>query len=162
MLLDVRTILVLFHPDNKQILLLKRSPHKKLFPNLVTGIGGKVELEQGEGEDIQQAALRELEEETRIRSQDLVEMRLRLSTLLTRQDQQVLLFWFTAYLRDIPIDLYCNEGTLDFYDIEQLPLTYMVPTARAAIPFLLTLSPDDPTVYNGIFDPETMRLSTNR
>src|ERR1051325_229163 len=67
MKLDVRTILLLRHPDGRQVLLLCRSPEKKLFPNLMTGIGGAVELASGEGADLEAAVLRELEEETRIR-----------------------------------------------------------------------------------------------
>ena len=57
--LDCRTALILRHPDGKQVLLLKRNASKKLLPNLITGIGGKVELEGGEGEDLEKCLLRE-------------------------------------------------------------------------------------------------------
>ena len=43
MTLDVRTILLLRNSDGR-VLLLRRAANKKLFPNLITGIGGKVEL----------------------------------------------------------------------------------------------------------------------
>src|SRR5256885_3806589 len=105
--LDVRTILILRHPDRRQVLLLRRSPHKKLFPNLITGIGGAVELRLGEGADLEAAVLRELEEETKIQRQDLFDLRLRLTRRLSRNDAQVVLLWYMANLEIIPSDLSC-------------------------------------------------------
>src|SRR5687767_8527174 len=85
--LDVRTVLVLWHPDGQRVLLLRRAKTRKLFPGLITGIGGAVELRDGEGQDLTGACLRELEEETRIAKDDVRDVRLRLSTILTRGDK---------------------------------------------------------------------------
>ncbi len=162
MRLDVRTILVLWHPDGRRVLLLRRSESKKLFPGLMTGIGGAVELGRGEGEDLEGAVLRELEEETRIRREEITRPRLRLSTMLSRGEEQVVLLWFTARLLKVPEDLACEEGVLRFYHAKDLPLEAMVPTARDAIAFVTSLAEDDPVTYSGVYQGETMRLITNQ
>jgi 8-oxo-dGTP pyrophosphatase MutT (NUDIX family) len=159
--LDVRTVLLLNHPDRRRVLLLRRSPHKKLFPNLITGIGGAVELQRGEGDDLEAAMLRELAEETHIPSSVVSDLKLRLSTILTRDSQQVLLLWFTGQFHQEPLDLSCAEGDLAFFDRSDLPLADMVPTARHAIPFVLSLRDDDDRVHNGIFTAD-VRLITTR
>jgi len=158
--LDVRTAIVLRHPTEPAVLLLRRSPTKKLFPNLITGIGGKVELAAGEGDDLIAAAWREFQEETKIPSALVADVRLRLSTLISRGDQQVLLLWLTGQLLALPPDLQCTEGALAFHPLDQLPLDAMIPTARQTIPFILTLAADDLIVYNGCFDGNG-RLITN-
>lgn len=160
MQLDVRTALVLRHPTEPSVLLLRRSPTKKLFPNLITGIGGKVELTDGEGDDLVAAAWREFQEETLIPADLVANVRLRLSTIISRGDQQVLLLWLTGQLLDLPSDLSCTEGVLEFHPITKLPVDDMIPTARQAIPFILALSANDSIVYNGFLD-QNGRLITN-
>ncbi|MEZ4729889.1 MAG: NUDIX hydrolase [Caldilineaceae bacterium] len=161
MQLDVRTAIVLRHPTEPAVLLLRRSATKKLFPNLITGIGGKVELDTGEGDDLIAAAWREFQEETQIPPALVADVRLRLSTIISRGDQQVLLLWLTGRLTALPPDLCCTEGQLEFHTVDQLPLDEMIPTARQAIPLMLALADEDPIVYNGCFD-RNGRLITNR
>ncbi|MBX3010752.1 MAG: NUDIX domain-containing protein [Caldilineaceae bacterium] len=159
--LDVRSALVLRHPTEPLVLLLRRSASKKLFPNLITGIGGKVELTQGEGNDLIGAAWREFDEETQIPHALVTDVRLRLATIVSRGEQVVLLLWLTGQLTALPPDLGCTEGQLAFHAIDQLPINDMIPTARHAIPFILALAKDDPVVYSGCFDHHG-RLMTNR
>ncbi|MGC8878089.1 MAG: NUDIX hydrolase [Anaerolineae bacterium] len=52
-----RTLVFLVRGD--EVLLIRRSPHARLFPGLFNGVGGHVER----GEDILSAAIREVEEE---------------------------------------------------------------------------------------------------
>ena len=160
--LDARNILILRHPDRRQILLLRRSTDKKLFPGLITGIGGAVELKMGEGSDLEAAVLRELEEETRIARTDISDLRLRLTIVLNRDSAMVLLLWYTGKLSIIPSDLSCTEGELSFFKAQDLPLESMIPTAREAIPFVISLSDDDAKTYSGIYEPKSFRLLTNR
>jgi 8-oxo-dGTP pyrophosphatase MutT (NUDIX family) len=160
--LDARTILILRHPDRRQILLLRRSADKKLFPNLITGIGGAVELAMGEGADLDSAVLRELEEETRIPRHTVLNLRLRLTTVLSRNDAQVMLLWYTGNLSKTPSDLACTEGELRFFPRQDLPLDLMVPTAREAIPFVISLADDDATTYSGCYVGKLFGLLTNQ
>ena len=161
MQLDVRTILILRHPDRRQVLLLRRSPHKKLFPNLITGIGGAVELKLGEATDLDAAVLRELEEETQIARTEVNDLRLRLTSVLSRDCTQVVLLWYTAKLSIFPSDLSCTEGELRFYPAQDLPLDLMIPTAREAIPFVVSLAEDDQRIYSGVYEPKSFGLLTN-
>jgi len=160
--LDVRTILLLWHPDRRRLLLLRRSSGKKLFPNLITGIGGTVELSRGEGSDLEEAVLRELEEETRITRSKITGPRLRLSTIQSRDEAQIVLLWFTAQLLEEPKDLWCSEGQLAFIDAHDLPLEQMIPTARGAIAFVASLPDEEKTPHNGVFEGKTVNLITNR
>lgn len=152
MQLDVRSALILRHPTDSSVLLLRRSAEKRLFPSLITGIGGKVELDEGEGDDLTAALLREFAEETRIAPATVTDVRCRLSTLVTRGQLQVLLLWYTGRLTREPLDLACEEGELEFFPLQQLPTDTMIPTARRAIPFILSLPDSDETIYNGIFN----------
>ncbi len=158
--LDVRTALILRHPTEEKALLLRRSPTKRLFPNLMTGVGGKVELEQGEGSDLAASMWREFTEETTIPAQLIEDARLRLSTIVSRGSLQVLLLWYTGRLLQLPNDLSCTEGQLEFHPVNNLPLDDMIPTARMAIPFILALPDHDETVYNGCLMDDG-RLITN-
>ena len=134
MKLGVFTAIVLRHPSEDAALLLRRSAGKKRFPGLITGIGGQVELAQGEGEDLGASMLREFQEETKIPLEIVADVRCRLSTLITRGDLQVLLLWFTGQLTAMPDDLSCTEGELAFFDVNALPSEQMIPTARRAVP----------------------------
>jgi 8-oxo-dGTP pyrophosphatase MutT (NUDIX family) len=161
MQLGVFTAIVLRHPSEDSVLLLRRSRTKKRFPGLITGIGGQVELTLGEGEDLGASLLREFQEETHIPLDMVREIRCHLSTLITRGDLQVLLLWFTGNLATVPKDLSCTEGELAFFDVNALPSEQMVPTARRAIPFILALPEDDPTIYNGCFTADGQLLTNN-
>lgn len=148
--LDCRTALILRHPSENQVLLLKRAAHKKLFPNLITGIGGKVEMGQGEDLDLEKSLLREFKEETKIDLKIVSDIQLKLSTIISRDNQQVVIFWFVGNLKEVPSDLACNEGGLGFYDVDSLPLQEFTSTAASAIPFILSVKEN--RAYNGVFD----------
>jgi hypothetical protein len=90
----------------------------------------------------------------------VTDVRLRLSTILTRGDLQVILLWYTGQLSTLPPDLSCTEGELAFYPLDQLPIHDMIPTASQTIPFILSLPDEDETIYNGYFDAQD-RLFTN-
>lgn len=161
MKLGVFTAIVLRHPQRNAVLLLRRSETKARFPGLITGIGGQVELVDSEGDDLVASMLREFDEETVIPLDIVEDVRCHLSTIITRGDQQVLLLWFSGQLTAMPIDLSCTEGQLGFFDNDALPLDEMIPTARQTIPFILGLSPQDDTIYNGCFDDDNI-LITNK
>ena len=161
MKLGVFTAITLRHPAREAVLLLRRSETKRRFPGLITGIGGQVELAEGEGDDLVGSMLREFQEETVIPLAMIQDVRCRLSTIITRGELQVLLLWFTGQLTTMPDDLSCTEGVLEFHDVDALPLDRMVPTARRTIPFMLSLPVDDTTIYNSCLDADG-ELITNR
>lgn len=161
MKLGVFTAIVLRHPTRDAVLLLRRSETKSSFPGLITGIGGQVELADGEGDDLVASLLREFDEETVIPMGIVKDVRCRLSTTITRGPLQDVLLWFTGQLTAMPDDLSCTEGDLEFFDVDALPHAAMIPTARQTIPFILALPQDDNTIYNGCFE-SNGRLITNR
>lgn len=148
---DVRTVLVLISPDGRRVRLLRRSADKKLFAGLITGIGGKVELHRGEGDDIEASLWRELAEETGLGPEQVSNVRLRLCTTLHRDGAQVVLLWFTGMLADVRTPPRCTEGTLEWFDRDALPDAQMVPTAAAAIRFILDLRDDDHAIYTATY-----------
>ena len=149
MKIDCRSALILRHPSENKVLLLKRGSFKKLLPNLITGIGGKIELEKGEGEDLEKALLREFVEETQIDLNIVTDIKLRLTTSFFRDGIQWSIFWYTGQLTELPQDLSCNEGELSFYDVGSLPVKEFTPPASEAIPYILNVQ-DDKT-YNSVF-----------
>lgn len=149
--LNVFTALILHHPTDSSVLLLKRSDTKKRWPGYITGVGGMVELRDGEADDLIASALRELDEETHIPLEQVENVQLRLSTILSRGQTQDILLWLTGQLLSVPADLYSPDGTLTFYPLDELPLAQMIPTARATVPFITSLAPDDPVTYTGVF-----------
>lgn len=60
-----RTLCFVLHDDD--VLLIKRSPHKRIFPGKINGVGGHVE----QGEDVTTSAGREIFEETGLTVTDL-------------------------------------------------------------------------------------------
>ena len=162
MKLGVFTAIVLRHPSRNSALLLRRSETKARFPGLITGIGGQVELMDGEGGDLMASMLREFDEETDIPLDIVEDVRCHLSTIITRGDLQVLLLWFSGKLTAMPTDLSCTEGQLEFFDTDALPLDEMIPTARQTIPFILGLKPNDDTIYNGCFDASNTLITNKR
>ena len=121
---------VLIFPEyNGKILLLKGAPTKPLWPNLYNGIGGHVEA----GETIKQAALRELEEETGIKT---VSLRLcgMVNINLQGNAADIMLFVYTC-TADSPSVRPSPEGDLEWYPWDSLP------TASQLLPDLLTLLP---------------------
>ena len=161
MRLDVRTICVL-KDHGGRLLLLKRSASKKLFPSLITGIGGKVELESGEGRDLAGSLFRELEEEVpQITKENISDLRLRLITHESRADEIVVLCWFTSLLNEPVTDMRCTEGELVWRSPNELDFSEMIPTAGPSIRFLTTLANDDIRIYDGIYKPLTRALMVN-
>ena len=84
-----RTLSFVFNGDD--VLLMKRAPDRRIFPNRYNGVGGHIER----GEDPLTGAIREIKEETSLDAQDL---RLRaVYNVDAGVEPGILLFVFTAF-----------------------------------------------------------------
>jgi len=144
--LDVRTALFIFDETKDNILLLKRSEDKALFPGGITGIGGNVELHDGEAQDIGASCLRELQEETHITHHDIGTLTLAGTTTNQRGNTTVVLYWFcTTTPNATSLNLETKEGTLFWHprtNIAKLP--DIIPTAKEALVHILSPSHNSP------------------
>lgn len=107
-----RTLIFLFD-DNNRVLLLKGSPQKRLWAGLYNGIGGHIE----KGEDILEAAFRELYEETGIAN---VSLRLCAQIMIDVSDMLgVAIFVFRGVLNTAFFEP-SSEGSLAWVAIDAL------------------------------------------
>lgn len=107
-----RTLCFVFH--GHEILLMKRGPHKKIFPNQYNGLGGHIERD----EDPFTSARREIREESGIEVENL---RLcAVHNIDSGQQNGIILFVFAGESptrADLPP---CEEGTLHWVPLDQL------------------------------------------
>ncbi len=132
-----RTLCFITYQD--QLLLMKRAPHKRVFPNHYNGVGGHIERY----EDPITSAIREIKEETGL---DVHNVRYCGSTHIDAgEDNGIMLFIFTAEaLQKKIID--SEEGTLHW-----LPITEVLRDIRSATP-QLKLVEDLPILLSLIFE----------
>lgn len=117
-----RTLCFILNGDD--ILLMKRAPHKRIFPNRYNGVGGHIER----NEDPYTSAKREVLEETGLRVDNL-----RLSAVYNidaGEASGIMLFVFLGYSdrREVLSDT--EEGTLHWvsqHDLAQLDLVEDLP-----------------------------------
>lgn len=128
-----RTLCFITHGDD--VLLLKRSPHQRIFPNRYNGVGGHIERD----EDPLSGVVREVQEETGL---DVHDVRLRGVIHVDAGDPQIgiLVFVFSAQAnsREFTDSV---EGTLEWVArerVDELPLV-------DDLPMLLPLALDAPT-----------------
>lgn len=113
--LRVMTTAYLFRDNH--VLLMERSSQRDFIPGIWSGVGGHVEPH--EYGDIRSSCLREIEEETRLRSEDLQDLRLRYVILRQRRAelrQQFIYFGATAK-RELAATA---EGTLHWIPSHQV------------------------------------------
>jgi 8-oxo-dGTP diphosphatase len=144
-----RTLVFVTRGD--RVLLLRGSPHKRIWANKYNGLGGHVERD----EDVYSAAQREVREETGLEVDDL-----RLVGLINIDGDQpagILLFVFTAesQLGD-PIP--SEEGSLEWIARDQLAQIDLVEDLPAILPRALDLPPDAPPFFAHYHYDEQERL----
>lgn len=134
-----RTLCFVTHGDD--VLLLKRSPDRKIWPGKYNGVGGHVERD----EDILQAARREIHEETGLEVQGLA---LRGIVNIDANDAQtgIALFVFTARAthRDTTDS---PEGTLEWHPLDRLPHADLVEDLAVILPRALKMRDGDPPFF---------------
>ena len=131
--------LILITSDN-HILLLKGAPTKPIWPNLYNGLGGHVER----GETIEEAARREVQEETGLTAIDAFRL-CGTITIDTNTDTGIILFVFTGTSK-IRTTRPSSEGTPEWLPTHMLPslpcvddlpdlVTRIAHTSATQIPF---------------------------
>lgn len=142
-----RTLIFVFD-DNERVLLIKGSQDKKLWAGLLNGIGGHIEV----SEDIFEAAIRELEEETSLSNitldfcgQILIDV---------ERDLGVSIFLFRGrYTGEILSS--SEEGNLSWIGINDLEDEQVVEDLPVLIPRIYRYNPGDPLIIGKyVYDQE--------
>lgn len=130
-----------FVQNGNDILLMKRAPHKRVFPNQYNGLGGHIER----NEDPLTGAIREIKEESGL---DVHTVRLcSVHNIDAGAETGIILFVYLAQSdsRDFIDD--GREGTLEWVAINQLDNYDLVEDLPIILPKILELSDNTP-VYS--------------
>ena len=130
---------LIFVMNGTDVLLMKRGPHKRIFPSKYNGLGGHVER----NEDVYSAAAREVEEESGLTVSDL---RLRgVHHIDAGAESGIMVFVFTAVsgARDV-ID--CDEGALEWVNVAKIAELDLVEDLPEILPRVMAM-PDDAPPY---------------
>jgi 8-oxo-dGTP diphosphatase len=132
-----------FVTEGDDVLLLKRGPHRRVFPNKYNGVGGHIER----GEDALSGALREVLEETGLAVRNAVFCG---STHIdTGQQTGIILFVFRAEAqsRDFQDS---HEGTLDWIPQAKVLEYDLVEDLPVLLPRVLTMMPGDAPFFASV------------
>ena len=126
-----------FIRSGDDVLLLKRSEHKRIFPGQYNGVGGHIERD----EDPLTGAIREMQEETGL---DVVNVRFRgVIHVDVGAANGILVFVFTA---EAPSRDFQNsvEGTLEWVPLDQIDALPLVEDLPVLLPLLFDETITDP------------------
>lgn len=126
------TVIFLFDSSGEEALLLERSPKKKLFPGLYTGIGGKIDIKDGEN-DPWVAMQREFEEETQIPWNEIGEKKMVAQVSRREKEESILMFVFSGKIEKEKFSLSCTEGILHWVKKEDVMPLPLIPTSRLVL-----------------------------
>jgi 8-oxo-dGTP diphosphatase len=116
------------------VLLMKRAPHKRVFPNQYNGLGGHIER----NEDPLTGAKREILEESGL---DIHNLQLKsIHNIDAGQDTGIMLFVYTAISNSREFIDDSDEGTLEWIPIEQLNHYDLVEDLPLILPRILETS----------------------
>jgi 8-oxo-dGTP diphosphatase len=130
---------LIFVTNGSDVLLMKRGPHKRIFPNKYNGLGGHVER----SEDVYSAAAREVQEESGLTVRNL---RLRgVHHIDAGAESGIIVFVFTA-ASDSRALIDCDEGALEWVDKSRIAQLDLVEDLPEIMPRVLAM-PDDAPPY---------------
>jgi len=126
-----------FVTNGDDVLLMKRAPHRRVFPNKYNGLGGHVERD----EDPLEGAIREIKEETGL---DVRDVRLRaIHNIDAGQVTGILLFVFTAISDKRDFSENEDEGTLHWIPRNAITEFDLVEDLLDVMPRVLDETHDD-------------------
>ena len=129
-----------FVRNGDDVLLMKRAPHKRVFPNQYNGLGGHIERD----EDPLSSARREIKEESGL---DVHTITLRgVHHIQADAETGIMLFVFTA-LADVRAVKDSDEGTLEWVPTDRLSDYDMVEDIPLILPRILTMAEDSPPYF---------------
>jgi 8-oxo-dGTP diphosphatase len=134
-----RTLCFILNGDD--ILLMKRAPHKRIFPNRYNGVGGHIERD----EDPYSSAKREILEETGLHVRDL-----RLCAVYnidTGEISGIMLFVFVGYSASREIVTDTEEGTLHWVPLTELGQLDLVEDLLLILPRILNQPENAPPLF---------------
>lgn len=130
-----------FIRNGSDVLLMKRGPHRRVFPNRYNGVGGHIERD----EDPYSATRREILEETGLEVENLC---LRgIHNIDAGANTGILMFVFTA---DAPHRNFVGdgeEGTLHWIAVDKIGELDLVEDLPQILPRVLAMRPDDPPYF---------------
>lgn len=130
-----RTLCFVINGDD--VLLMKRAPHRRVFPNKYNGLGGHIERD----EDPLQGAIREIKEETGL---DVRDVRLRaVHNIDAGQATGILLFVFTAVSDQREVSDNEDEGTLHWIPRDAVAELDLVEDLPEVMPRVLDVAHGD-------------------
>lgn len=123
------------------VLLMKRAPHRRIFPNQYNGLGGHIERD----EDPASGALREIEEESGLTVHSL---RLRsIHNIDAGAQTGILLFVYTAISECRAIKHTSAEGTLEWVEPDRIKELDLVDDLPQLLPKILQMKDDQPPMH---------------
>lgn len=126
-----RTLCFVFHGD--AVLLMKRAPHRRIFPNYYNGLGGHLERY----EDPASCARREIREESGI---EVADLRLRgVYNIDATQSTGIVLYIFTARSLTDELNYSHDEGTLYWVPINEIQQLELVEDLEIILPKILEM-----------------------
>ncbi len=144
-----RTLCFVFH--GVDVLLMKRGPHKRVFPNRYNGLGGHIERD----EDPASGALREIEEES-----GLAVHSLRLCSIHNIDaggQTGILLFVYTAISDSRDFIDASAEGKLEWVPLDTVWQLDLVEDLPQLLPRILALAADAPPLQSHVsYDAQDM------
>lgn len=129
-----------FVTNGNDVLLMKRAPHKRIFPNRYNGVGGHIERD----EDPLTSAKREILEETGL-IVDTIDLRA-IYNIDAGRPNGILLFLFVAATASRTLGL-TDEGTLHWVPRSQLMNLDLVEDLPLILPRVLAMHPQDPPLF---------------
>lgn len=134
-----RTLCFVLHGN--AVLLMKRSAHKRVFPNQYNGVGGHIER----NEDPLSGAKREILEETGLNVQEIV---LRaVYNIDAGQATGIILFVFTAWSNTRECASDEREGTLHWIPRQEIENLDLVEDLPMILPRILAMPPTAPPLF---------------